>query len=318
MTTAATPRAVQGAGEVRARTSRPPRARAVAPGHRPRHRDSCVVHFTAVRKRNPVLIGEPGVGKTAVEGLAQRIVKGDVPQSPNKRLGAMVAGANRGEFEGGSRPSSPRSRTPTAGSSPSSTSCTRSSAAPAATRRRRGNMLKPTPARGQLRMVGATTLDEYLEKRTEKHPALSASRSAGGQLSSFSRTLIAILRGLKGRYQAHHKVQIADAALVAAATLSTGTSPRASCPTRPSTSSTQAASRLRMEIDSSRRSEIDELQRAVDRLRTGGTRPRQGDPTRPSAERLQRLRRDLADKEEELRGLTARWSSKQSLNRVAS
>ncbi|MFD9909567.1 ATP-dependent chaperone ClpB [Streptomyces sp. NPDC059063] len=275
-------------------------------------------------KNNPVLIGEPGVGKTAVvEGLAQRIVKGDVPESlKDKRLvsldlGAMVAGAKyRGEFE-------ERLKTVLSEIKASDGQIITfidelhtvvGAGAGGDSAMDAGNMLKPMLARGELRMVGATTLDEYRE-RIEKDPALERRFQQVLVAEPSVEDSIAILRGLKGRYEAHHKVQIADSALVAAATLSDRYITSRFLPDKAIDLVDEAASRLRMEIDSSP-VEIDELQRAVDRLRMEELAlSKETDPA--SKERLDKLRRDLADKEEELRGLTARWEKeKQSLNRV--
>ncbi len=275
-------------------------------------------------KNNPVLIGEPGVGKTAVvEGLAQRIIAGDVPESlRGKRLvaldlGAMVAGAKyRGEFEERLKAVLDEIKASDGQvvtfidelHTVVGAGATGDSAMDA------GNMLKPMLARGELRMVGATTLDEY-RKHIEKDPALERRFQQVFVGEPSVEDTIGILRGLKEKYEAHHKVQISDAALVAAATLSSRYITSRFLPDKAIDLIDEAASRLRMEIDS-RPVEIDELQRAVDRLRMEEM-ALSGEPDDASKQRLERLRRDLADKQEQLDALNTRWEQEKSgLNKV--
>ncbi|MCD4533384.1 ATP-dependent chaperone ClpB [Nocardioides sp. cx-169] len=270
-------------------------------------------------KNNPVLIGEPGVGKTAVvEGLAQRVVAGDVPDSLKGRrvlsldLAAMVAGAKyRGEFEerlkavleeikdsGGQIITFIDELHTVVGAGAGGDSSMDA-----------GNMLKPMLARGELHMIGATTLDEYRE-RIEKDPALERRFQQVFVGEPSVEDTIQILRGIQEKYEAHHGVRITDAALVAAATLSDRYIPGRQLPDKAIDLIDEASSRLRMEIESSPE-EIDQLRRRVERLRMEEF-ALQRESDEASAERLERLRADLADREEELRGLEARWEREKS------
>jgi ATP-dependent Clp protease ATP-binding subunit ClpB len=270
-------------------------------------------------KNNPVLIGEPGVGKTAVvEGLAQRVVAGDVPDSLKGRrvlsldLAAMVAGAKyRGEFEerlkavleeikdaGGQIITFIDELHTVVGAGAGSDSAMDA-----------GNMLKPMLARGELHMIGATTLDEYRE-RIEKDPALERRFQQVFVGEPSVEDTIQILRGIQEKYEAHHGVRITDAALVAAATLSDRYIPGRQLPDKAIDLIDEASSRLRMEIESSPE-EIDQLRRVVDRLKMEQfALEKESDDA--SVERLARLQADLADREEELRGLEARWEQEKA------
>ena len=269
-------------------------------------------------KNNPVLIGEPGVGKTAVvEGLAQRIVAGDVPTTLQGKklisldLGSMVAGSKyRGEFE--ERLKSVLNEIKNAdgqiitfideihaivgaGAAEGSMDA--------------GNMLKPMLARGELRLIGATTLDEYREN-IEKDPALERRFQQVFVGEPSVEDTIAILRGLKQRYEAHHKVTIGDDALVAAATLSNRYISGRQLPDKAIDLVDEAAAHLRMELDSSPE-EIDELQRKVTRLEMEEMQLKKAeDPA--SKERLGKLQAELADTREKLSGLKARWDAEQA------
>ena len=269
-------------------------------------------------KNNPVLIGEPGVGKTAVvEGLAQRIVAGDVPTTLQGKklisldLGSMVAGSKyRGEFE--ERLKSVLNEIKNADGQIITfidEIHTIVGAGAAEGSMDAGNMLKPMLARGELRLIGTTTLDEYHEN-IEKDPALERRFQQVFVGEPSVEDTIAILRGLKQRYEAHHKVTIGDDALVAAATLSNRYISGRQLPDKAIDLVDEAAAHLRMELDSSPE-EIDELQRKVTRLEMEEMQLKKAeDPA--SKERLGKLQAELADTREKLSGLKARWDAEQA------
>jgi ATP-dependent Clp protease ATP-binding subunit ClpB len=274
--------------------------------------------LTRRTKNNPVLIGEPGVGKTAVvEGLAQRIVAGDVADSlKGKRLvsldlAALVAGAKyRGEFEERLKAVLKEINDADgeiitfvdelhtlmgAGGGEGSVAAS--------------NMLKPMLARGELRLIGATTLDEYREY-IEKDAALERRFQQVFVGEPSVEDTVAILRGLKERYEAHHKVAIADTALVAAASLSNRYISGRQLPDKAIDLVDEAASRLKMEIDSSP-VEIDQLKRAIDRMKLEELALKK-EKDAASKARLQKLRDEMADMQQKLDGLNARWTAEKA------
>ncbi|HEU5396853.1 MAG TPA: ATP-dependent chaperone ClpB [Verrucomicrobiae bacterium] len=280
--------------------------------------------LTRRTKNNPVLIGEPGVGKTAIaEGLARRIISGDVPESlKNKRLvamdlGAMIAGAKyRGEFE--DRLKAFLKEIVAAEGKiilfiDELHTLVGAGAAEGATDA--ANIMKPQLARGELRCVGATTLDEY-RKHIEKDPALERRFQPVMVAEPTVEATIAILRGLKERYEVHHGVRIQDSALVAAATLSHRYITDRFLPDKAIDLVDEAASRIKMELDS-KPTELDQLDRQILQLEIERTSlSKEKDPA--SKERLKRLEKELADLKDKSKALTAQWQNeKAAVNAVS-
>ena len=270
-------------------------------------------------KNNPVLIGEPGVGKTAiVEGLAQRIIDGDVPESLRDKtvvsldMGSMVAGAKyRGEFEERLKAVLDDIKN-SAGQIITFIDELHTIVGAGATGEGAmdaGNMIKPMLARGELRMVGATTLEEY-RKYIEKDAALERRFQQVFVGEPSVEDTVGILRGLKDRYEVHHGVRITDSALVAAATLSDRYITSRFLPDKAIDLVDEAGSRLRMEIDS-RPVEIDEVERLVRRLEIEEMALAKEEDA-ASKERLEKLRAELADSEEKLAELTTRWQNEKN------
>jgi len=280
--------------------------------------------LTRRTKNNPVLIGEPGVGKTAiVEGLARRVVSGDVPETlKNKKvvamdLGAMIAGAKyRGEFEDRLK-AFLKEITASEGRiilfiDELHTLVGAGAAEGAADA---ANMLKPQLARGELRCIGATTLDEF-RKHIEKDPALERRFQPVYVAEPSVEATIAILRGLKERYEVHHGVRIQDSALVSAATLSHRYISDRFLPDKAVDLVDEAASRLRMELDSMP-TEIDQLERQIMQLEIEQTALKK-EKDEASRERLKKLEKDLANLREQSNGLKAQWQNEKAAINAAS